>query len=97
MFQSMKLYSLDTIFMCQNISIKLFFIKNQNYIKILLVNQEWKGTMEKNKARGLVCNMILNIVLYEQQKRVIYAKETENGARRPSAKYNSHNPYPDAV
>ena len=55
----------------------MFFIKNQNYIKILLVNQEWKGTMEKNKARGLVCNMILNIVLYfEQQKRVIYAKET---------------------
>ena len=55
------------------------------------------GTMEKNKARGLVCNMILNIVVYEQQNRVIYVKKTENGARRPSAKYNSHNPYLDAV
>lgn len=32
--------------------------------------------MEKYKARGLVCNMILNIVVYEQKNGVIYVKET---------------------
>lgn len=80
MFQSMKLYSLHTIFMCQRYLNKAgFLLKKQNYIKVLLVNQEWKGTMGKNKARGLVCNMILTIVVYEQQNSHLCQKELKWG------------------
>ena len=76
MFQSIKFYSLDTIFTYQRYLNNAVFYWKTKILLVLLVNQEWKCTMEKNKARGLVCNMILNIVVYEQKNGVIYVKET---------------------